>query len=264
MTYVSKAALAEQLKSHGETVPAKWTRPQMEARLWELQQEQGQSVQAIRKKQLAEMHKSFKNKSELRTYLELNFGVSLSSNETMKQLQARAYEELMKASPALKEDVMGFGKHSALEYQEVILKDPSYTDWCISTFMETGGQAGTANWRLKRYANWAQGIRRDPKSFQQEAMSSMTTSSAATSAWTTLTSPKPETTICTEEEMFSEDETEKQIQALENQIQGLRRQGKKGKTNPAESQWALQRGLLIFTLWVPAKWSLWARKHLNH
>ena len=58
---------------------------------------------------------------------------------------------------------MEFGKHSAMEYQEVILNDPNYTDWCITTMMETGGLKGTANWRLKRYASWAQEVRKDPR-----------------------------------------------------------------------------------------------------
>ena len=163
MPYLSKAVLTEKLLTYGETVPEGWTRLQMECRLWELHQSEEPSVRTIRQKQLKELRKACKNKGEIKTYLELHHNVELTGNETLKSMQARAYEELMKASPALREDKMEFGKHSAMEYQEVILNDPNYTDWCITTMMETGGMKGTANWRLKRYASWAQEVRKDPR-----------------------------------------------------------------------------------------------------
>ena len=51
-----------------------------------------------------------------------------------------------------------------------------------------------------------------------------------------MSSEKNHTNIEKEEEMLSESETENRIQALEDQIRDLRRQGKKGKTNSEEKQ----------------------------
>lgn len=243
MPYLSKAVLTEKLLTYGETVPEGWTRLQMEGRLWELHQSEEPSVRTIRQKQLKELRKACKNKGEIKTYLELHHNVELTGNETLKSMQARAYEELMKASPALREDKMEFGKHSAMEYQEVILNDPNYTDWCITTMMETGGLKGTANWRLKRYASWAQEVRKDPRGLAKlrnksapERIHPASSGMESASSFSLVSSEKNHTNIEKEEEMFSESETENRIQALEDQIRDLRRQGKKGKTNSEEKQ----------------------------
>ena len=138
---------------------------------------------------------------------------------------------------------MEFGKHSAMEYQEVILNDPNYTDWCITTMMETGGLKGTANWRLKRYASWAQEVRKDPRGLAKlrnksvpERIHPASSGMESASSFSLVSSEKNRANIEKEEEMFSESETENRIQALEDQIRDLRRQGKKGKTNSEEKQ----------------------------
>ena len=56
------------------------------------------------------------------------------------------------------------------------------------------------------------------------------------SSFSLVSSEKNHANIEKEEEMFSESETENRIQALEDQIRDLRRQGKKGKTNSEEKQ----------------------------
>eukprot|EP00435_Cladocopium_sp_Y103_P046106 s182_g13.t1 len=130
-----------------------------------------------------------------------------------------------------------------MEYQEVILKDPSYTDWCITTMVESGGPQGTANWRLKRYATWAMEFRKNPKALVQlqnvsKGNHSSSSGKGSTSSFSLVTSMKDPVNIEHEEEMFSESESENRIQALEDQIRDLRRQGKKGKTSnqPEEHQ----------------------------
>ena len=119
----------------------------------------------------------------------------------------------------------------------VILKDPNYTDWCVTTMKETGGLEGTANWHLKRYATWAQEVCKNPQGMsklplQHPPVNSQTSSSGmgSMSSFSLVHSVKNNANTEKEEEMFSDSKTENRIQALEDQIRDLRRQGKKGKT----------------------------------
>lgn len=109
----------------------------------------------------------------------------------------------------------------------VILKDPN----------ETGGLEGTANWHLKRYATWAQEVCKNPQGMsklplQHPPVNSQTSSSGmgSMSPFSLVHSVKNNANTEKEEEMFSDSKTENRIQALEDQIRDLRRQGKKGKT----------------------------------
>ena len=225
----------------------------MEGRLWELHQSEEPSVRTTRQKQLKELRKACKNKGEIKTYLELHHNVELTGNETLKSMQARAYEELMKASPALREDKMEFGKHSAMEYQEVILNDPNYTDWCITTMMETGGMKGHSKLAPEALCQLGSGSPQGPSgpcqaSQQVGAVLRSASIQRRAGGWMSLVLQPGEFREEPHQHreggggegggggMFSESETENRIQALEDQIRDLRRQGKKGKTNSEEKQ----------------------------
>eukprot|EP00435_Cladocopium_sp_Y103_P020580 s4189_g5.t1 len=183
------------------------------------------------------------DKGELKTYLELHCHVELSGHETLKSMQARAYEEVMKASTAVKNDKMEFGKHSAMEYQEVILKDPSYTDWCITTMMEAGRPTGHGQLAPEALCQVGHG---GPEGLQESLQASECHRAQPhllerDGVNLVLQPGELREESCQhrkEEEMFSESGTKNRTQALEDQIRDLRRQGKKGKTSnsPKESQ----------------------------
>lgn len=246
MPYQRKSLLLEKLAALGETAPSHWNRAQIESRILELQKDEGPTVMTERKNQLAALQKANKNKSAMVDYMMNNLQMSLSGNETMKVLYARAYEHVMKASPSTSEDFMEFGKHSGETYGAVMDQDPQYAQWCITTMMENTID-NASDWRLIRFAKWAQEVQKGwhpspaktPKKSQKPQPQSDASGSDFSLVSKKMESPAPHAIPAipsSEDEMLSD--TECHIQELESQIRALQRRqkDKKHKTSPARAE----------------------------
>lgn len=238
MPYVKRAALFQKLEEMGETAPPNWTRLQLEGRIWELEQEAIPAAVTQRKLQMAALQKATKNKGTLVKFMTENLNLSVTGNETMKILQAKAYEKLMTDSPATAMDFLEFGKHSDQTYGAMLEKNQNYTQWCIKTMMENEME-GESDWRLIRFAKWAQTQmkggyqvpltppKKQPPKQRSPGDASGSDFSLVSKTPEKKTEPSQLSIPDSEDEMLSE--TECTIQELEAQIRSLQRRQKDKK-----------------------------------
>ena len=76
-------------------------------------------------------------------------GIRMTGNETVPQLTRRIKEFEAQRTPAVSTQVLGFGRHSELTYQQLVDQFPAYAQWCVDTAME-----GQSNPLLERFAVW--------------------------------------------------------------------------------------------------------------
>ncbi|CAE7753610.1 unnamed protein product [Symbiodinium necroappetens] len=151
---VTKKEMQDRLRQQGENPPTSWTKVQLAARLAELAEEITPTTSTMTERDAVKIINRCKRKAELQALLQ-EHGVPFTPAQTVDQLKSRIYKHLMETQviPAGSES-MGFGKHSEMTYNQVIVEKPEYTKWCISTAVENP----ESHWRLLRFAQWAQGI----------------------------------------------------------------------------------------------------------
>ncbi|OLP87051.1 Retrovirus-related Pol polyprotein from transposon TNT 1-94 [Symbiodinium microadriaticum] len=151
---VTKKEMQDRLRQQGENPPTSWTKVQLAARLAELAEEITPTTSTMTERDVVKMINRCKRKAELQALLQ-EHGVPFAPAQTIDQLKSKIYKHLMETQviPSGPEN-MGFGKHSEMTYNQVIVEKPEYTKWCISTAVENP----ESHWRLLRFAQWAQGI----------------------------------------------------------------------------------------------------------
>ena len=115
---------------------ARWTKAEILTRIHELQEargidpwtRQGKQKTPLRE-QIAQLNKNKKNKAALVGYATSEIGIMLNGNETMEQIEYRAIKEIYRATPATKDDPVGFGRHAQLTYGELRNQQASYAQW---------------------------------------------------------------------------------------------------------------------------------------
>ena len=138
---MTKEVLRQRIKEMGEEPPAEWTRTQLETRFQELKDETSPG-QKIQNQLLVEMNRASKKKIELQKYIQERLELKITGNETVARLQTMGHQKIMEMTPPLGSDKMGYGKHANKTYQEVLVSDPSYVDWCHQTSQEKRRHAG--------------------------------------------------------------------------------------------------------------------------
>lgn len=139
-------------QDHGEVVPKNWSRAQVMLRLTEL--EGNQCMEKSKKQQTplrqveVEINRAAKKKATLIEYVQ-NMGVPLTGNETIDQLKVKAMGYASTKTMGAAEEFVGFGKHSALTYHEVMVGYPQYCEW-----VQTMAQEGQTCPKLQRLAAW--------------------------------------------------------------------------------------------------------------
>ncbi|CAE7649132.1 unnamed protein product [Symbiodinium sp. CCMP2592] len=154
---MTKPQLREAIETFGEYPAEAWTVAELRHRLLELVEEDEETwaktavddktplQQAIQK-----LNKYKQRKATLQDYTENVLGVEVGPNETMSQIEQKTMNHLYLTTESSGRDIVGFGRHAALTYAEVLQTYPQYAEWVRQTHMETD----ETNPRLKRFATW--------------------------------------------------------------------------------------------------------------
>ena len=95
------------------------------------------------------LNRASRKKADLQKFNHDQLQLAVSESATIAQLQKQAMERIYQMSKADPTDPVGFGEHSALSYQEILVSQPSYCKWVIKTSSE-----GQCCARLTRLATW--------------------------------------------------------------------------------------------------------------
>ena len=139
--------LRAKIREMGEEPPSAWKKPQLQARLQELKEEHSTDMNL--KKAMTNLSRHSKKKDLLKKYVTEELGVAITHNETIPQLLSMGEKAIHMAFPPTGQDLMGWGKHSQLSYQEVMNTDPQYVQWC-----QTISKEENTCWRMSRFLKW--------------------------------------------------------------------------------------------------------------
>ena len=154
----TKASLQELLRvdrAHGEEPPRGWTKIELRQRLLEIEPSLGEKSPAgTHKTELQEwvsrINKARTKKAALIELCTKDLELTLTGNETIPTLERLALQRAHLVSRPMAEDVVGFGRHAALEYQDINRYQQSYSEWVLRTAAEESG----CDYRLRRLAQW--------------------------------------------------------------------------------------------------------------
>ena len=158
MDKMTKPQLRKAIQEFGEIPAESWNVAELRHRLRELcdeQEEEWAFAKGSRKdtplqQQITQLNKNKHRKSELIEYVTRVLGLTVTSNETMHQIESKALNHLYMSVESTAKDVVGFGRHAALTYAELYEGYPQYTAWVIQTYQESDDH----NPKLKRLARW--------------------------------------------------------------------------------------------------------------
>ena len=154
--YSTKKEMQAQIMKHGETPPSGWTKVQLKARLVELMESQ---VQVMTERDASKIVNGRKTKAALQEKMD-EYNLEYTSKMNSDQLRSHLIRYLMETQvPSTEHNFVGFGKYSQWEYGEAAIHAPSYSAWTV----ETATNETECHWRLRRYANWYQGLSRSDK-----------------------------------------------------------------------------------------------------
>ncbi|CAE7559277.1 unnamed protein product, partial [Symbiodinium necroappetens] len=153
---MNKGQLQTHLQKLGEECPSQWGKAEIKARIYEVMEDLGEEIPSGRTRpplatMMTEMNKASRKKAELVTYAEDKLGLMISPNMTIRQIQNAAIRKIYDLSPATDMDPVGFGRHSALTYGELMTSQPDYCKWVRTTADENGKES---DYRLQRLAGW--------------------------------------------------------------------------------------------------------------
>ena len=140
----------------GEDPPSTWSKTELKCRLAVLREENGMTVSGRGQSKtplqqaISKLNTASKNKSNLRKHLREAMGISVDDNETMLQMQKKGVAYLYENVMVVDGDVVGFGRHAALTYLEVVTEYPRYTAWVKQTAREEKECCP----QLRRLATW--------------------------------------------------------------------------------------------------------------
>ncbi|CAE7939838.1 unnamed protein product, partial [Symbiodinium necroappetens] len=151
----NKASLQELLRARGEDPPRGWTKIELRQRLLELDPALGEAkAKEVHRTELQEwvcrINKARSKKAQLVELCTKELELNITGNETIPTLERWALQKAYLISTPMAEDVVGFGRHSALEYQNINLYHQDYREWVLRTDAEETG----CDYRLRRLAQW--------------------------------------------------------------------------------------------------------------
>ncbi|OLP90409.1 hypothetical protein AK812_SmicGene28023 [Symbiodinium microadriaticum] len=155
MDKMSKAELTLHLRSVGEEPPKSWGRLELKQRLAEMA-ELGEVAIATPKKEktplqqaTTELNRASVRKATLVEHVKENYGLKVGPNDTVAVIQRNCLNHLLTTIEPVDEDTMGFGKHSAKTYLEVMECDAQYAEWARVT-----AQEASCSVHLRRFVTW--------------------------------------------------------------------------------------------------------------
>ncbi|OLP91564.1 hypothetical protein AK812_SmicGene26719 [Symbiodinium microadriaticum] len=152
---MSKAVLQAKLRIHGEEPPEKWTVVELRARLAEvepslLEPSTTSSNRTELQNWVHRINKARVKKANLISLCQDEMGIEVSGTETIPVLERKALLRAHSLATPMARDLVGFGKHAALEYQDINRYQRSYREWILKTDSEESG----CDYRLRRLAQW--------------------------------------------------------------------------------------------------------------
>ena len=153
---MNKSELQAAIRSWGEIPAASWNMAELRHRLRELmdldEEEQFSGVKKLSplQQQIVTLNKQKRRKADLVRYLEDVLRLPVNHNETMYQMEVKAMDYLYKNVESTGRDVVGFGRHAAMTYTDLLQTYPQYTEWVVKTYEEAEDSCP----RLQRLAKW--------------------------------------------------------------------------------------------------------------
>lgn len=145
----NKAGWIDLLREAGEEVPASWTILQMKTKWEELQSAKVEITENNLEEKIKGLKRASRKKADLTDFLKTE-EIPMSSNATIAQMFARAEEAITQRFEPKGNELMGFGKHGNMTFQETLDQAPGYATWCKTTVMETDD----CSWHMKRFVKW--------------------------------------------------------------------------------------------------------------
>ena len=154
LSRLSAADLRDRLAArHDEEAPEQWTKMELLTRVAELEGEmalepKGRLLTPLQA-MVVEINKASRKKAQLQEYMTVKMRATLTGNETIPVLKVKAMTLAYQLAEVSPQDLLGFGKHASLTYEEAVTQDPKYAQWArtISKEEET-------NPRLRRWVRW--------------------------------------------------------------------------------------------------------------
>ena len=157
MSGLTNAQLRAQIQQYGETPPSRWTKAELQMRLEELS---GKNAFVAAPKQKAEksqyqqlvqdLNQAARKKDHLMTFCQETLRLNVNRNMTINQMRRDAMHAIYQKSVPDPTDVVGFGKHASLTYEEIKIHHPDYAQWVKTTAAEDTD----TDPRLQRLAGW--------------------------------------------------------------------------------------------------------------
>lgn len=153
---MTKEDIITELARFGELPPKTWSKMEMLTRMEELRVQAGMSANPKGKRRtplrqmVVRLNEAARKKADLAQFVTKELGVTVTPNDTIKNMQQKGLAAIYDYVEASPEDAVGFGEHSALSYHEVMIRFPKYIEWVQDTYKE--GQCCS---RLARLARWS-------------------------------------------------------------------------------------------------------------
>ncbi|CAE7351625.1 unnamed protein product [Symbiodinium sp. CCMP2456] len=152
---MKKQELRELLRKKGEAPPERWTKLELRQRLIELDPKLEEATSSKKKETelqqwVHKINKASARKSNLVALCETEMALPLKGTETVAQMERLALQHAYRVATPAAADVVGFGKFSTLEYQDINRYQPGYREWIL----KTDAESTECDFRLKRLATW--------------------------------------------------------------------------------------------------------------
>ena len=137
---MTNAQLRAEIQKYGENPPSRWTKAELQLRLEELsgtnafvaapkaKAEKSQYQQLVQ-----DLNTANRRKDSLMEFCQNSLRLNVNKNMTMNQMRRDAMMAIYHRSQPDPTDVVGFGKHASLTYEEVKVHHKEYAKWVITS-----------------------------------------------------------------------------------------------------------------------------------
>ena len=144
LSALTKEKASEYLRSLGEEPPVTWTSAEIKSRIKEvldlLEDEEVNLPKNMSGMKKAELQRACTERN-------INFTEHTTKGAMMRKIRDQVEaEKVGKAG-----NLMGFGQHAALTFEEVVENHPAYVKWAVETVQEEGYNTSVG---LRKFVNW--------------------------------------------------------------------------------------------------------------
>ena len=151
MDRLTKDQLRQEIVNLGEQPPTSLTKMELKCRLLELREVTGldrmgrkEPSKTPLQEAVMNLNKASKIKSNLTQYVREHFMLEVRPTQTVAQIQKMAMDYLYEHTAVSEHDVVNFGRHANLEYQQLRQEYLQYCEWVRNTARKKKGVQCTA------------------------------------------------------------------------------------------------------------------------